>query len=183
MKLFTPHPTPPWPTPPMHDPLSPLHDPPHLTWLTPPHPYMTHPTPSFLDPFLWWGGSCRGGWGGSCRGGVGWVMQRVGGVGWVMQRVGGVGCVMHWCSGSCRGGGGVGHVGVRAMSCPWHGGCRHWGPPFGRHAALWLFHLKRGTPHNLVLALGASIRINTAHLIIQISAVRSRVMPSFHPLQ
>ena len=33
--------------------------------------------------------------------------------------------------------------GGRAMSCPWHGGgWRHMGAPFGRHAALQLFHLK-----------------------------------------
>ena len=40
-----------------------------------------------------------------------------GGLGWVMNSMGGVG----W--------GGVCHVRVK------------WGPPFGRHAALWLFHL------------------------------------------
>ena len=34
--------------------------------------------------------------------------------------------------------------GGRAMSCPWHGGWRHMGAPFGRHAALWLFHLSGG---------------------------------------
>ena len=30
--------------------------------------------------------------------------------------------------------------GGRAMSCPWHGGVEALGPPFGRHAALRLFH-------------------------------------------
>ena len=30
--------------------------------------------------------------------------------------------------------------GGRAMSCPWHGGLEALGPPFGRHAALRLFH-------------------------------------------
>ena len=36
---------------------------------------------------------------------------------------------------------GPGMLWGRAMSCPWHGGWKHWGPPFSRHATLRLFHL------------------------------------------
>ena len=56
------------------------------------------------------------GWGrgGSCRGVVGWDVSYIGAVGHVgMGWVGHVG--VGW-GGACRGG--VGHVGVRAMSCP-----------------------------------------------------------------
>ena len=95
-----------------------------------------------------WGGSCRGGVGhvgvgGSCRSVVGHV-----GVGWGGPYRGGVGHVgMGWVM---KGWDGMGHVGVRVGwvmnsmgGVGWGGVCHvrvKWGPPFGRHAALWLFH-------------------------------------------
>ena len=161
-----PYPT--WPIPPLHDPphqymthpTPPLHDPPHQC--------MTHPTPIPAWPtpphhpwtlFLWWvghvevgwGGSCRGRWGVSCRGGVGHVGVGWGGscrgvVVWDVSCIGvvgdvGVGWVMQGWGGSCRGGVGWGGS-CRGQSyvLPMTWGWRHSGPPFGRHAALRLFH-------------------------------------------
>ena len=51
-----PHPTPTWPTPPLHDtphPTPPLHDPPHPSLYDTPHPtpsWPTHPTPPYPTP-------------------------------------------------------------------------------------------------------------------------------------
>ena len=41
-----------------------------------------------------------------------------------MQECGGVGWVMHWWVGSCRGWGGVGHVGVGGVMQGLGGSCR-----------------------------------------------------------
>ena len=110
-----------------------------------------------------WGGvgHVEVGWGGSCRDGVGWVMQ-----GWGGSCRGGVG--QTWLRylkaplvGHYKGkhdykmhiyhdhkkfftlqpqnkGLGTSRGQIHVLPMTW--GWRHWGPPFGRHAALQLFH-------------------------------------------
>ena len=70
--------------------------------------------------------------------------------------------------------------GGRAMSCPWHGAVEALGPPFGRHAALRLFHLCFKL-HKLQL------RMSTGDLVMVGPAVAHwtpwcKLLPIFHPL-